>query len=148
MRVILLKEIEKLGSPGDVVEVKDGYGRNYLIPMGYALEARKGYLKDLEHKKRIVEAKLRKERRKAETIAEKLERMVLTIKKKVGEEGKLFGSVTAMDIEKALEGEGIEVDRRNILIEEPIKHVGDYTVKVRVHPERTVDLKLVVEGEE
>ncbi len=147
MRVILIREVEKLGSPGDVVEVRDGYARNFLIPMGYALEARKGYLRDLEHKKSIVEAKLRKEKKRAEEVAEKLKDLTLTIKKKVGEEGKLFGSVTAKDIEQALKEVGVEVDRRNIVIEEPIKHVGDYKVKVRVHPEKSVDLSIVVEGE-
>ncbi len=147
MRVILLKEIEKLGKPGDIVEVSDGYGRNYLIPYGFALEAKKGYVRDLEHKKKMVEIKIQKERRRAQSLAERLSKTVLTIKKKVGEEGKLFGSVTASDIEKALKDMGMEVDRKSIIIDEPIKHVGSYTVKVRVHPEATAELKLNIEPE-
>ena len=147
MRVILLKEVEKLGKPGDIVEVADGYGRNYLIPYGFALEAKKGYVRDLEHKKKMVEIRLRKERERAEGIAKKLEKVTLVIKKKVGEEGKLFGSVTAMDIEKALKEKGFDIDRRNILLEEPFKHVGSYTVKVKVHPEKVAEVKVSVEPE-
>lgn len=132
MQVILKEDIEKLGAMGDMVEVKRGYARNYLIPRDLAVEATPKNVKQLEHQKRVVAAKIAKVRQDSETIAEKLEGSSVTLYHRAGEEEKLFGSVTTMEIADALKEQGIEVDRRKISLEEPIKRLGEYEAKVKL----------------
>lgn len=131
MKVILREDIETLGKAGDVVKVADGYGRNFLIPRNLAVPADVRNLKALEHERRGIEARAKKARKSSESLAEALSALVLTLPVNAGEEGKLFGAVTSRDIAEALAKAGVAVDRRQILLEEPIKQVGDYKVKVK-----------------
>ncbi len=144
MKVILLEDIPKLGKAGEVVQVKDGYGRNYLIPQKKALDACEGNVRRFEHQRRIMEARLRKKMDEANKLAQKVSSLRLTIVRKAGEEEKLFGSVTSADIERALEAEGVKVDRKAVKLEEPIKKLGIYTVPVKVYRDVTADLKVWV----
>ena len=131
MKVILREDVEKLGKAGDIVKVADGYGRNFLIPRQLAVLANLRNLKTLEHDKRVIEARVKKSLKTAESLASKLSAVSLTISAKAGEEGKLFGAITSRDIAEALEKAGVPVDRKMIQLPEPIKHLGDYKVKVK-----------------
>ncbi|MBW1971976.1 MAG: 50S ribosomal protein L9 [Deltaproteobacteria bacterium] len=144
MDVILLTQVPSLGNPGEIVAVKNGYARNYLIPKKLAIPASKSNVKQLEHQKRLIKAKHEKAKIEAEKLASKIEKFSCTIAKKAGEEDKLFGSVTAKDIEESLLKADIHVDRKKILLDEPIKKVGIYEVPIKLHPEVTVNLKLWV----
>ena len=144
MKIVLKKQVEKLGSPGEIVEVKPGYGRNFLIPRGWALPATEANIRIVEEKKRREVVMNEKERSEAKILAEKLAGKSLTIPVAVGEDEKLFGSVTSIDIAKALGEEGVEIDRRNILLEEPIKKLGVYDIQLRVHPEINATVKMWV----
>jgi len=144
MQVILREDVEKLGRAGDVLHVSNGYGRNYLIPKGLAIEATTKNIKALEHEKRLIENKKRKERIDAEALAKRISETSVTIPMQAGEEDKLFGSVTAMDITEALAKEGISIDKRNLLLEEPIKRLGIYTVNIKIHPDVIAELKVWV----
>ncbi len=132
MEVILKEEVPKLGTIGDVVKVKPGYARNYLIPRGLAVVADSRNLAALEHQKRVAADQRERKRRKAEALARQLAETRVTIRARAGEEGKLFGSVTNQDIERALQEQGIGVDRRRIVLDEPIKTLGEYQVLVRL----------------
>ncbi len=131
MKVILQEDVDTLGKAGDIVKVADGYGRNYLIPKRLAVPADVRNLRALEHDRRVIEARSKKVRRSAEEMGGRLSSLSLTIPAKAGEEGKLFGAVTSRDIAEALERAGVTVDRRMVLLEEPIKQVGDYKVKIK-----------------
>jgi large subunit ribosomal protein L9 len=144
MKIILREDVEKLGKAGDVVKVADGYGRNFLIPRRLAVPADVRNLKALEHERRVIEARARKVRRSAEALAEQLSTMSLVIPAKAGEEGKLFGSVTSRDITEALERAGAPVDRKTVLLVDPIKQVGDYRVKVRLAAGITPEISVSV----
>ncbi len=144
MKVILTQDIAGLGAIGDLITVKDGYGRNHLIPQGKALQATSQNMKILEHQKRQIREKLNKAKKEAEKLAARIEAVSCTVAKNAGEEDKLFGSVTSMDIEASLKLEGIEVDRKKILLPEPIKSLGIYTIPIKLHPEVTANLKLWV----
>jgi large subunit ribosomal protein L9 len=132
MKVILRKNSEKLGSMSDVVSVKNGYARNYLIPRGIAYEATEGSLRQLEEERKQESRSLDKERKKAETVATQLEKISITIKMKVGEEDKIFGSVTSQMITDALAEKEIKLDKRHIELEEPLKALGIYDVPVKL----------------
>ena len=144
MQVILLEDVPSLGKIGDLVKVSDGYGRNYLIPQKKAMPATDKSIHALEHQKRQVEQRITKAKKDAERLAQKIEGFSCTFAKPVGESGKLFGSVTSMEIEAVLKEGGMEVDRKKILLEEPIKSLGMYTVPVKLHPEVTAHLKVWV----
>lgn len=144
MQVILLEDIPSLGKSGDLIKVSDGYGRNYLIPQKKAVFATEKNLKALDHQKRLVQHRLGKVKKDAQSIAQAIEKTSCTIVKSAGESGKLFGSVTSMEIESYLKENGIEVDRKKILLEEPIKSVGTYAVPIKLHPEVTATLKVWV----
>ncbi len=144
MEVILMEDVPSLGKMGDVVKVADGYGRNFLLPKGKAVRATSKKLKALEHEKRLVQDRLEKSAKEADILATRLEDYSCTISKPVGESGKLFGAVTSMEIEQNLRENGFEIDRKSILLEEPIKSLGIYTVQVKVSHEVTVDLKVWV----
>jgi len=144
MQVILLENVPSLGKAGDLVKVSDGYGRNYLIPQKKALLATEKSLKVIEHQKRQVQQRLEKGRKDAEKLGQQIENLSCTFAKTVGESGKLFGSVTSMDIENYLKDNGIEVDRKKISLEEPIKSLGMFTVPIKLSTEVTTHLKVWV----
>ena len=144
MEVILKEDVVNLGKIGEIVRVRDGYARNYLLPRGLVLEASKKNLKTFEHHKKIVGDQKQKIMRQAQAVGDQLNGVSLVIPMKVGEEGKLFGSVTNIHIEKALKAKGLSVDRRKIHLVEPIKNAGDYDVAVRLSGEVTVSLKVSV----
>ncbi len=144
MKVVLIKDFEGYGFLGDVINVKDGFARNYLIPRGIALPATE---ENLRHVRSIISQrvkKLQREKEKALELSKKLEGYVLEIFKQVGEKGKLFGSVTPQDISQALKEKGFEVDRKSISLKTPIKEIGIYTVTLKLHPEVHVDIKVDV----
>ncbi len=143
-KIILTQDVPKLGKEGDVVEVAGGYARNYLIPRGLALPATEGNLKHFESMKRARMRKMEREKISAERIAASIAELVLTIEAKAGEAGKLYGSITGSDIAEALFKKGIKVDHHQVIIEEPIKSTGSYTVKIKLHPEVSADLKVEV----
>jgi large subunit ribosomal protein L9 len=147
MNLILTQDIDKLGQAGDVVKVKPGYGRNYLLPRGLAMLATDGRVNELAHKRRVVEDLVRKEVAGHELVAKQLAGVALDFEVKVGEEGKLFGSVTHSDIAARLAERSFTVDRRKIQLSEPIKQVGEYDVTVRLHREVSVQIKLNVFGD-
>lgn len=144
MQVILLENVPSLGKIGDLVKVSNGYGRNYLIPQKKALLATEKSLKAIEHQKRQVQQRTEKTKKDAEKMAQRIEKLSITFVKTVGESGKLFGSVTSMDIENYLKENGIEVDRKKISLEEPIKNLGIFTVPIKLHPEVTTHVKVWV----
>ena len=148
MKVIIKEDIENLGNMGDIVNVKDGYARNYLIPKNLAVEANPRNIKEFEHHRRIIQEKANTIKNSALILADKLSSKPIVIKAKAGEKDKLFGSVTNIDIENVLKVEGFEIDRKKILLEEPIKRLGEYTVSVKLHPEVKTSLTVRVEKEE
>lgn len=144
MRVILQKPVENLGAPGDVVEVADGYARNYLVPRGLAVKATKGAMRHAESLRRAHEARVAKARAEAEAAAQRITAAALRIPAKVGEEGKLFGSITAEQIAEEIERQtGVAVDRHDVRLEQPIRSVGVH--EVRVHLFAGVDPVVQVE---
>ena len=145
MKLILTQEVSGLGSAGDVVEVKDGYGRNYLVPRGFAIRWTRGGEKTIESIRRSREAKAVRDADHAAEVKAKLEGSTFNVPVRAGAEGRLFGAVTATDIAAALAGAGGEVDRRSIVLGNPIKSTGPHTVKVKVHDEveATVNLNVV-----
>jgi len=144
MKVILIEDVDELGRAGEILNVKDGYGRNYLIPKKKALPATPDNVRRMDRVRRELEAARNKARADAERLAERIRSLSLTLSRKAGEGEKLFGSVTSMDIQRALKDEGIEVDRKRILLDEPIKSLGLFHVRVRLHPEVTAELKIWV----
>jgi large subunit ribosomal protein L9 len=144
MQVILLEDVPALGKAGDTVKVSNGYGRNYLIPRKKGILATEKSVKTLEHQKRQVQQRMGKLKKDVESIAEQIGSLSCTFVKTVGESGKLFGSVTSMEIEGYLKENGIDVDRKKILLEEPIKNLGMFTVPIKLHPQVTAHLKVWV----
>jgi len=148
MKVVLIKDLEGYGVFGDVISVKDGFARNYLIPRGIALPATEGNLK---HVRSIISQKARKlqrEKEKAQELAKKLEGLVVEITRQVGEKGKLFGSVTPQDIAQVLKEKGFDIDMKKVMLRNPIKDVGIYTVVLKLHPEVSVSIKVVVKPQQ
>jgi large subunit ribosomal protein L9 len=144
VQVILNEDVPNLGRPGDVVRVRAGYARNYLLPRKMALEANSRNLRAFEHQKRMAMVKREALRTQAMTEKERLENLQLTLTAHAGEEGKLFGSVTNLDLERALREQGYAIDRRRILLSEPIKQLGDYSVIIRLQPEVDANLRFSV----
>jgi large subunit ribosomal protein L9 len=144
MEIILRQAVENLGKPGDVVNVKAGYARNYLLPHGLAYEATPGNLKRIQLERDRLEAAENERRAGAQGIAEKLEQVSLTFSARVGEEGKLFGSVTATDIAQQLESQGFHIEKRQIDLHEPIKALGVYRVPVRLHADVKPEIRVWV----
>ncbi len=144
MKVILTEEVEAVGQPGDLLTVKDGYARNYLIPNNKAVQATTHNMGQLDHQKRLIGEKLNKIKHEAEKLAKKIEQVSCTITKPAGEEDKLFGSVTSSDIGESLNNEGIEIDKRKIVLDEPLKKLGIFNIPVKLHPEITATLKVWV----
>jgi large subunit ribosomal protein L9 len=144
MLIILKKDVHNLGETGQIVKVRDGYGRNFLIPRGYALPAVESNVRVLEHQKRVAESIRRKEKEGAVTLAARISDMALTFRREAGDDKRLFGSVTNRDIAEALAAEGITIDRRQILLEDPIKSTGLSDVAIRLHRDITARLKVFV----
>jgi len=148
MKLLLKEDVENLGNCGDEVEVKGGYGRNFLIPQGKALHATPKNVKQFAHQKNIVQGKIKKLVGEANAFAEDIAKVNCVIKKKVGEQGKLFGSVTAQNIHELLHESGIEIDKRKIQMDDPIKTLGDFKIPVKLHPKVTAEINLSVVAEE
>lgn len=144
MKIILREDVQNLGQPGDVVEVKNGYARNYLIPRQFALQATPQNLKIFELENKRLEMKRTKDRRDAEGLAEQLKSVSLTATVAVGEEDKVFGSVTTQNIAELLAAKGFEIDRRRIHLNEPLKALGVYEVPIKLHSEVEVPIKVWV----
>jgi large subunit ribosomal protein L9 len=144
VQVILSEDVPSLGRPGDVVKVRAGYARNYLLPRRLAVEANPKNLRAFEHQKALAMRRREANKGFALKLKQRLEGLALTISANAGEEGKLFGSVTNIDIERALRERGFDIERRKIMLAEPIKQLGEFTVPVRLDPEVEAGLKLTV----
>ncbi len=147
MKVILKENIDKLGRMGDLVEVSNGYARNYLIPKKLAVAATDRNVKAQEHEKRLIAEKQKKERKAAEELAQRIRQTSITIPVQTGEEqegNKIFGSVTNKDIVEALAKEGVTVDKHDVLLEKPIKELGKFMVPIKLHPDVTAEVEVSV----
>jgi large subunit ribosomal protein L9 len=144
MKVILREDVKNLGHMGEVVNVSDGYARNFLLPKKFAVEANTKNLKEFEHNKKVIVERAAKIKESFKTSAEKLSAVSLTIKAKTGEDDKLFGSVTNMNIAEALTAEGYDIDKKKIVLDEPIKRLGEYSVTIKLHPEISTQIKVHV----
>jgi large subunit ribosomal protein L9 len=147
MKLILREDVENLGKGGELVEVKAGYGRNFLLPRGLAVLANPKNVRELDHQKAVATAKAAKLKASAEAVAKRLADTAVTLKRKVGEQDKLYGSVTAIDIVEALAARGLQIDRRNIDLAEPLKTLGDFEVPVKLHSEVVGKAKVKIEAE-
>jgi large subunit ribosomal protein L9 len=149
MEIILREDVPHLGAMGEIVKVRPGYARNYLLPRGLAAEASRRNVASLEHQKRLVEVKRERERKVALGVADKIEGLVLEVRARAGEEERLYGSVTNMDIEKLLQERGLKVDRRRVDLADPIKRLGTYRITITVAHDvkATVTLKVLAEEE-
>lgn len=148
MQLILVKDVEDLGRAGEIVEVKPGFARNYLLPQGIAYRATPANMKRLEHERRKLEEAAERTLKTAVSFGEKLQGVAVNFKARAGEEGKLFGSVTSSDIAESLAEQGIEIDRHLIRLDEPIKQLGVYKVPVRLHAEVKPEITVWVVAEE
>lgn len=144
MEIILMEDVPSLGKVGDLVKVSDGYARNYLLPRKKAVRATAVSLKAVEREQHSLEYKQDKLEQEAQELAQKIEEISCTVAKPAGEEGKLFGAVTSADIEDALREQGISVDRKKIVLDEPIKNLGVYTISLKLYPTVVAQLKLWV----
>ena len=144
VQVILREDVHALGEAGDVVAVKPGYARNYLVPQGKALPATAARVNEVEHQKRVIAEKRARELKDLEAVKAKLEGLALEIAAQAGEEGKLFGSVTAQHLSELLAEKGLEVDRRKIVLAEPIKSLGEHTVAIRLRSDVVAEFKVTV----
>jgi large subunit ribosomal protein L9 len=147
MEVLLREDIEKLGRRGDVVKVAEGFGRNYLFPRGLALEVSEANKAMIAKERKAHEARLAKEKAEWEAVAGRIGALRFVAPRKVGENEVLYGSVTSSDIAEFLKGKGIEIDKRRVQLDEPVKHLGEHEVRIRLHPEVSATLKLLVTKE-
>jgi large subunit ribosomal protein L9 len=147
MKIVLRSDVENLGNKGDIVDVADGYARNYLVPRGLALKATKGVQKQADAMRRNRDARDKREREAAQALAAQFEGRTISIKARAGGEGKLFGSVTTVDIADAVHKQtGAEIDRRKIVLDEPLKELGPVDVQVRLHPDVVANVHVEVEA--
>ncbi|MDP2311339.1 MAG: 50S ribosomal protein L9 [Pseudomonadota bacterium] len=144
MKVILQEEVANLGTTGEVVEVADGYGRNYLLPRSLAVLADERNTRRLDHQRRLAAARQSKVLAAAKELAAKISGTAVSIKRQAGAEDKIFGSVTNQDVQEALAAQGVEVDRRNIVLAEPIRNIGVFQVPVKVHRDVEASVKVYV----
>lgn len=147
VQVILSEDVPNLGRTGDVVKVRAGFARNYLLPRQLAVEANPKSLREFEHQKRLSMFKRERQKNQALTLKEKVEALALVIRARAGEEGKLFGSVTNIDIERALREKGLDIERRKIQLPEPLKQLGDFSIAIRLEAEVEASLKVQVAAE-
>ncbi|MFZ0450283.1 MAG: 50S ribosomal protein L9 [Desulfatiglandaceae bacterium] len=148
MEIILRQDMDEIGLEGDIIKVSNGYARNYLIPKGFAFEASPQNVKSLELRRKKIEVRKLKAREDAEKYSEMLAGTIVNLTQKAGDEGKLYGSVTSMDIAEGLESLDIVVDRRKIMLDKPIKSLGEFDVSVRIYPGVIASIKVVVSPEE
>jgi len=146
-KVLLREDVDDLGARGEIVRVRAGYARNYLLPRNLAVEATAGNVKGIDAERAALLKKEAKERSTAEAQSQQIGALVLEFKRKAGEQGALYGSVTSMDVAEALKDKGYEIDRHRIHLREPLKRLGDYTVPVRLHREVSIDLRVKVSPE-
>ncbi|PKL51631.1 MAG: 50S ribosomal protein L9 [Nitrospira bacterium HGW-Nitrospira-1] len=144
MKIILGEDVKNLGRMGEVVNVTDGYARNFLFPKKLAVEANTKNLKEFEHNKKVIIEKAAKLKDSFKSVADKLSSLSLTVKAKTGEDDKLFGSVTNMDIAEALALEGFDIDKKKIIIDEPIKRLGEYSVTIKLHHDLSAEVRVQV----
>ena len=144
MKVILQENVEHLGHIGDIVKVAPGYARNFLLPKGFAIEATEKNAKSLAHTKKHLEYKKNRVLEAAKLLAAKIESLALAIAHQSGADDKLFGAVTNMELAEQLKSHGLEIDRKRIVLAEPIKHLGDFTAVVKIHPEVSATLKITI----
>ena len=144
MKVILQENVEHLGHIGDIVKVAPGYARNFLLPKGFAIEATEKNAKSLAHTKKHLEYKKNRVLEAAKQLAAKIESLALAIAHQSGADDKLFGAVTNMELAEQLKSHGLEIDRKRIVLAEPIKHLGDFTAIVKIHPEVSATLKITI----
>ena len=147
VEVILREDVPNLGAIGEIVRVRPGYARNYLYPRGLAVEASRKNVAELEHQKRVIGVKAERDRKTAEGAASKLEGLSVTVRARAGEEGRLFGSVTNLDVERMLAAKGFPIERRRILLEEPIKQLGTFPVVIQMGRDIRATIQVVVEAE-
>ena len=147
MEVLLREDIEKLGRRGDVVKVAEGFGRNYLFPRGLALEVSEANKAMIAKERKAHEARVAKEKAEWEAVAGRIGALRFVAPRKVGENDVLYGSVTSSDIAEFLKGKGIEIDKRRVQLDEAVKHLGEHEVRIRLHPEVSASLKLLVTKE-
>jgi large subunit ribosomal protein L9 len=147
VKLILLESIHSLGEAGDLVRVKPGYARNYLLPQGKAILATDSRVEELEHNKRIAAEKAARELQNLQILKQKIESLEIEISARAGEEGRLFGSVTAAQIAERLVGHGYEIDRRRVILGEPIKEIGEHKVPVRLHSQLRAEIRVRVVAE-
>lgn len=147
IEIILREDVRSLGKAGDLVRVKPGYARNYLLPKGFAYAATAGNKKRIEAEAKARAVRLEADRGGAESLAGSLREVTLTLARKAGEGDRLFGSITSQDIADALEAAGHVVDKRKIDLETPIKSIGEHAVPIKLHPEVTADIRVIVETE-
>jgi large subunit ribosomal protein L9 len=147
MEILLREDVDNLGARGEVVKVRAGYGRNYLLPRGLAVHATPANVKQIEMQRRALLKKATEEKAVADQQAELLKELTLEFARKVGDHGILYGSVTSMDIAEAFAAKGYEIERKRISLKDPIKETGEYEVPVKLHREVTVDVKVVVKDE-
>ncbi|ABY93648.1 50S ribosomal protein L9 [Thermoanaerobacter brockii subsp. lactiethylicus] len=147
MKVILVKDVKNVGKAGEIVNVSDGYGRNYLLPRGLAIEATESNVKALNEKKKAEEKKRQQELEEAKEMAQKLSNLSLVLKVKAGENGKLFGSVTSKDVEEALKEKGFDIDKKKIVFNENVKTTGTYYVDIKLYQGVTAKVKVDVVAE-
>ena len=148
MEVLLREDVDNLGARGEVVKVRAGYGRNYLLPQGLAVQATPANVKRIEMQRKVLLKKATEEKAVADQQAELLKDVTLEFARKVGEHGLLYGSVTSMDIAEAFAAKGYEIERRKITLKDPIKEIGEYEVPVKLHREVTTNVKVVVKSED
>ena len=148
MKIILKEDVDHLGKAGDIVNVARGYARNFLLPKSKAMIASLGNVKELENQKRQVKNRIDKMKLSAEDLAKVIEELSIKVKKKVGENDKIFGSVTSMELAEALAEKGITIDKKKIVIDESIKSLGEFTVGVKLHSEVIANLKITVVSED
>jgi large subunit ribosomal protein L9 len=146
-KILLREDVDDLGARGEIVRVRAGYARNYLLPRKLAVEATAGNVKQIERERAVLLKKEASERATADAQAEQMHALVLHFERKSGEQGALYGSVTSMDIAEALKEKGYDVDRHRIHLREPLKRTGDFTVPIRLHREVTVDVQVKVSPE-
>lgn len=147
MEVILREDVDKLGRRGDVVKVAEGYGRNFLLPRGLAMAVSEANKAMISKERKAYEAKAAKEKAEFEALAQRIGSLRFVAPRKVGESDVLYGSVTSGDIAEFLKGKGIEIDKRKVALEEPIKRLGEHEVRIKLHPEVVANLKLLVSKE-
>jgi large subunit ribosomal protein L9 len=145
MKVLLKQDVPKIGKKGQILEVKEGYARNFLIPGGLAVEASGGAMKQIEEEKKASDRHKAKEKEEAQGLAEKIEALSILLKHKAGDEGRLFGSITSAEVAEALKQKNFTIDKKKIVLEEPIRLVGDYEIKIKLHPEVAAHLNVRVE---